>query len=208
MFLAESDIFMISPGFKIVPSSPLSSSVVQGVTVSYKLEIVLPSYRVNPAALDLSNSYSSNTTRANDLVNSQVISFTSITPSQITTSGNSKIITLNSTQRSSTGFTELKAAFDNGYIGDGPNFDNDIATDLVWVLEPEGSTANLASEKTSIPKEYRIINIEEKEGGTHGISAVDRVSLDIVVSNQGLILDIAMLSLALVVEGVPNLFTE
>ena len=38
--------------------------------------------------------------------------------------------------------------------------------------------------------------------------AVDRVSLDIVVSNQGLILDIAMLSLALVVEGVPNLFTE
>ena len=115
--------------------SPLSSSVVQGVTVSYKLEIVLPSYRVNPAALDLSNSYSSNTTRANDLVNSQVISFTSITPSQITTSGNSKIITLNSTQRSSTGFTELKAAFDNGYIGDGPNFDNDIATDLVWVLE-------------------------------------------------------------------------
>ena len=38
--------------------------------------------------------------------------------------------------------------------------------------------------------------------------AVDRVSLDIVVSNQGLILDIAMLLLALVVEGVPNLFTE
>ena len=153
--------------------SPLSSSVVQGVTVSYKLEIVLPSYRVNPAALDLSNSYSSNTARANDLVNSQVISFTSITPSQITTSGNSKIITLNSTQRSSTGFIELNAAFDNGYIGDGPNFDNNIATDLVWVLEPEGSTANLASEKTSIPKEYRIINIEEKEGGTHGISAVE-----------------------------------
>ena len=153
--------------------SPLSSSVVQGVNVSYKLEIVLPSYRVNPAALDLSNSYSSNATRESDLVNSQVVSFTSITPSQITTSGNSKIIALNPTQRSSTAFTELKTAFDNGYIGNGPNFDNNIATDLVWVLEPEGATANLASEKTSTPKEYKIINIEEKESGSHGISAVE-----------------------------------
>lgn len=152
---------------------PITSSTVGGVTVGYNLEIVLPSYRVDPSNVDLSSSYSSNTTRANDLVNSQVISLTNILPSQITTSGNSKLINLNATQIASTGFRELVASFENGYIGEGPNFDNNVAKDMVWVLEPDASTKNLPTEKSQKTREYRILNIEEKEGNSYSIAAAE-----------------------------------
>jgi len=126
---------------------------------TYNFEIIVPAYRIDSGQIDLTGKYTSNDTRASDLAKSQVVVF-KITGNQISSS-NPRVVTLNTNQLNQT----LKTAMSKEFI---------TGKDLTWVLEPTGNTVTLSGENDQASKLFRILNLHEKEGGSHfSVSALE-----------------------------------
>ena len=126
---------------------------------TYNFEVIVPSYRIDSGQIDLTGKYTSNTTRANDLAKSQVVTF-EIIGTQIS-STNPRVISLNPSQLNAS----LKEAISKEFI---------TGRDLTWVLEPTGNTVTLSGENEQESQLYRILNIHEKESGNHfSVSALE-----------------------------------